>query len=146
MLMVPLDEKTKADLGNHLSSFDTTDQVVEFLTDLSKSAYDGIEKQLGLEITRQHEANVYLGTIDVLWMTHLDTMDDLRAGIGLRGYAQRDPLIEYKREAFDLFEKLIAEIDYEIVHRIYKIPVGAIPPTSAPQGIEIRPQVDISIE
>jgi preprotein translocase subunit SecA len=59
--------------------------------------------------------------MDELWQEHLDNVDDLRAGIGLRAYAQRDPLVEYKKEAFELFERLMDHIDSEVVHRIYKV-------------------------
>src|SRR5690348_3199141 len=60
-------------------------------------------------------------------MDHLDAVENLRQGIGLRGYGQRDPLVEYKNEAFKMFEQLIAGIDDEIVHRIYKIQVQQAP-------------------
>ena len=93
------------------------------------------------------EVFVYLNTIDTLWIEHLDTMDDLRSGIGLRGYAQRDPLIEYKREGFDLFEKLMVEIDYEIVHRIYKVAVqGQAPVSEQPAAVEEKhPEIEIGV-
>src|ERR1700691_260163 len=64
-----------------------------------------------------------LAVIDNIWTNHLDAIDNLRGGIGLRGYAQRDPLVEYKNEAFRMFEQLVFAIDDEIVHRIYKIQV-----------------------
>ena len=76
-------------------------------------------------------------------------MDDLRSGIGLRGYAGREPLVEYRKEAYELFEKLIAEIDYEIVHRIFKVAVQEAPPVPASvlEGAEeVRPTVDVSIQ
>ncbi len=71
-------------------------------------------------------------------MNHLDSIDHLRQGIGLRGYAQRDPLVEYKNEAYRMFETLIIGIDDEIVRRIYKVQVqqgagqAANPPHGAP--------------
>ena len=93
------------------------------------------------------EVFVYLNTIDTLWIEHLDTMDDLRSGIGLRGYAQRDPLIEYKREGFDLFEKLMVEIDYEIVHRVYKIAVQGAAQRPQPVSIEEKhPEIELEAE
>jgi preprotein translocase subunit SecA len=69
------------------------------------------------------EAFVYLNVIDTLWVEHLDSIDDLRVGIGLRSFGQREPLVEYKREAFDMFERLVKTIDSSIVHQIYKISV-----------------------
>ncbi|MBI3573336.1 MAG: preprotein translocase subunit SecA [Candidatus Kerfeldbacteria bacterium] len=67
--------------------------------------------------------NVMLRTIDQLWIEHLDLMDRLREGIGLRGYGQRDPLIEYKKEAFDLFSQLINSINAQIANTVFKITV-----------------------
>ena len=64
-------------------------------------------------------------------MSHLDAIDNLRGGIGLRGYAQKDPLVEYKNEAFRMFEQLFFAIDDEIVHRIYKIHVDHARPDAA---------------
>ncbi len=151
--IVPLDENSKKEIGKKLEEFSSTDGITGFLTDLSKSFYEEREKQVGAETARQMEVFVYLNTIDTLWIEHLDTMDDLRSGIGLRGYAQRDPLIEYKREGFDLFEKLMVEIDYEIVHRVFKIAVqGQSPviaqadPINVNEAVEVRPNVDISLE
>ncbi len=76
------------------------------------------------------ERFVMLSVVDNLWIDHLDAVENLRQGIGLRGYGQRDPLVEYKNEAFAMFEKLIGAIDDEIVHRIYKIQVQQTPPVA----------------
>ena len=75
---------------------------------------------------REVERWVMLSVVDNLWMDHLDAIDDLREGIGLRGYGQRDPLVEYKNEAFKMFEKLIAAIDSEIARRIFRVSVEVI--------------------
>ncbi|MDP3758600.1 MAG: preprotein translocase subunit SecA, partial [Candidatus Daviesbacteria bacterium] len=117
--IIPIDENSKKEIENKIAVLSDPDEIVKFLTDLSGNFYEQREAQVGHDIARQMEVFVYLNTIDTLWIEHLDTMDDLRSGIGLRGYAQRDPLIEYKREGFDLFEKLMVRIDYEIVRRIY---------------------------
>ena len=82
---------------------------------------------MGDELMRQVEKFVLLSVIDNLWMDHLDAIENLRQGIGLRGYGQKDPLVEYKNEAFKMFEQLINAIDDEVVHRIYKIQVQAPP-------------------
>ena len=59
--------------------------------------------------------------MDQMWIEHLDNIDHLRAGIGLRGYGQRDPLVEYKREAFRMFGELLATIDRQVANGIFKI-------------------------
>ena len=121
--IVPFDGNSKKALVKQLEEFNSQEKVSEFLSNLSVELYDAREKQIGPEVARSLETFVYLSTIDTLWIEHLDTVDDLRAGIGLRGYAQRDPLVEYKKEAFDLFERLMANVDADIVHKIYKVPV-----------------------
>ena len=146
--IVPIDVNTKKEIMGQIQVMENADQVIEFLSNLLNHWYQVREKQIGEEIARQMEVFVYLETIDTLWRQHLDSVDDLRAGIGLRGYAGRDPLIEYKKEAFDLFEKLMKEIDYEIVHRIFKLSFQRVPVQAIPQqqGVEIRPQIDIQLE
>jgi len=147
--IVPLDIDSKKDLEKRVSEINSSDEIVKFLIDLSNNFYKEREINVGEETARQMEVFVYLNTIDSLWIAHLDTMDDLRSGIGLRGYAQRDPLIEYKREGFELFEKLMVEIDYEIVHRIYKIAVAGQAPVIQRQEVvveEKHPEIEIGVE
>jgi preprotein translocase subunit SecA len=93
----------------------------DYLMDLAKSAYGQKEKEIGTEDMRRVEKMIMLQTIDTLWMNHLDEIDYLREGIGLRGYGQRDPLIEYKREAFGLFSHLMDNVRSTVVHTIFKI-------------------------
>ena len=108
--------------------FKGTPEKAEFLGNLAKDVYKTREEQMGQDLARQVERFVMLSVLDNLWIDHLDAVENLRQGIGLRGYGQRDPLVEYKNEAFAMFEKLIGAIDDEIVHRIYKIQVQQAPP------------------
>ncbi|MFH1713131.1 MAG: preprotein translocase subunit SecA, partial [Candidatus Jacksonbacteria bacterium] len=92
--------------------------------DLQKAAeeqYQELSKDLDLELKRNIEKTLLLRTIDSLWVNHLDAVENLRVGIGLRGYGQRDPLVEYKREAYEMYQALLAEIDKQVVYNIYKI-------------------------
>ena len=66
------------------------------------------------------ERHIILDAIDRLWQDHLRAMDDLRGSIGLRAYAQKDPLVEYKKEAFNMFDQLMNSIDQEILHNIFR--------------------------
>lgn len=144
--IVPIDDTSKKQIIKQLASL-SHEQTEEFLNNLAVEFYETREKQVGDETARQMEVFVYLNTIDTLWIEHLDTMDDLRSGIGLRGYAQRDPLIEYKREGFELFEKLMVEIDFEIVHRIYKVSVqGENQQHQHIRVEEIHPQIEVGVE
>lgn len=132
--IINFDLASRQQLQQQAGQLPSAEEITKFLIQVARNIYEEREKQLGPELARQMETFVYLNTLDTLWIEHLDTMDDLRAGIGLRGYAQRDPLIEYKKEAFDLFDKLISTIDFEVVHRIYKVSVQG---PMAPQPIQV---------
>jgi preprotein translocase subunit SecA len=86
-------------------------------------AYDellALAKDIGLDWLAI-EKSVLLRSIDSRWIDHLDAMDYMRQGIGLRGYGQRDPLVEYKKEAYRLFNELNAAIQKQVVYAIFKI-------------------------
>jgi preprotein translocase subunit SecA len=101
-------------------------KIIEHLVGLSKEAYNRMEEkylQAGLN-WRDIEKNVLLRSIDSLWVEHIDSMDYMRKGIGWQGYGQRDPLIEYKKEAFRMFSELNNIIQKEVVYGIFKF--GAV--------------------
>lgn len=125
--IIPFDDASKAQLTKQLEGQYDTEAKIEFLSKIAADLYDNREKQVGEETMRQVEKFIMLSVVDNLWTNHLDAIDNLRQGIGLRGYAQRDPLVEYKNEAFRMFEQLIWAIDDEIVHRIYKVQVQPAP-------------------
>ena len=96
-------------------------QVEEELTQALLSTYENKEKLIGPELLRNLERMVFLQIIDSKWKDHLYAMDSLREGIGLRAYGQRDPLIEYKREAFEMFSQMICAIEEDAVQTIFKL-------------------------
>ena len=81
------------------------------------------EQLIGVDRLRMFERMVYLGIIDEKWKEHLREMDDLKEGIGLRGYGQKDPLVEYKREGFQMFVDLLEEINRETLRALFRIPI-----------------------
>ena len=85
--------------------------------------YDAKEKLIGPEAMRQHERVIMLSVLDQLWKDHLLQMDHLKEGIGLRGYGQHDPLVEYKRESFTLFEEMMEHFEEETVRYLYMMRV-----------------------
>jgi preprotein translocase subunit SecA len=121
--IIPFDEESQKQLVKQLQQLHTIDEKTELLNKLTEDLYAQREKEVGEKTMRQVEKFVMLSVIDNLWMNHLDAMDNLRGGIGLRGYAQKDPLVEYKNEGFRMFERLMAGIDDEVVHRIFKIQI-----------------------
>lgn len=137
--IIPFDPASQQQLGKQLAQMHTTEEATEFLTTVARDMYENRQKQISPDLMRQIERWVSLQVIDSFWMEHLDAVDDLREGIGLRGYGQRDPLVEYKNEAFTMFERLMSGIDSEIVHRIYKVQVSQqVPPpeTVMPKNIQ----------
>ena len=84
-----------------------------------KERYDSKEKLIGAEAMRYHERMIMLSVIDGQWKDHLLSMDHLKEGIGLRGYGQKDPLVEYKKESFKLFEAMMDRIEDETVRYLY---------------------------
>ena len=130
--ILPFDELSQKQLVIQLEQQQDSQEREKFLTTLAFDMYDKREEQLGADIMRQIERFVMLSVIDNLWTDHLDAIENLRQGIGLRGYGQRDPLVEYKNEAFAMFEQLMQTIDDEVVHRIYKIQVQQTPPVPQP--------------
>lgn len=139
--IIPFDdsslEKMKGDAPSN------SQELSSFLKKIVGDVYDSRQKTIGETVSRDISKFVSLSVIDTLWISHLDSLDDLREGIGLRAAGQRDPLVEYKAEAFDLFEKLMASIDYEIVHRIFKVQVRQEPAIEQieQKGIEIHPEL-----
>jgi preprotein translocase subunit SecA len=85
------------------------------------AAYEEKEKSMGSDLMRLMERMVFLQIIDTKWKDHLYAMDSLREGIGLRAYGQRDPLIEYKREGFEMFSQMFNSIEEEVVEAVFKL-------------------------
>ncbi len=85
--------------------------------------YDAKERLIGPEAMRHHERIVMLSVLDQLWKDHLLEMDHLKEGIGLRGYGQHDPLVEYKRESFEMFESMMERFEEEAVRYLYLMQV-----------------------
>lgn len=101
--------------------------IAEFLHEKIKTYYEHKENEIGSDILRQVESFVMLQTLDYLWKDHLLSMDHLREGIGLRGYAQKDPLLEYKREGYDMFSSVISRFNEEVCEKLFKVqPVNEV--------------------
>ena len=102
-------------------------QIQEQLSELADEAYEQKEQTQGEGETRLLERLVMLDTIDKLWVRHLTTLDELRGGIGLRAIGQQDPLVTFKREAYDMFSGLNNDIKRTIVHNIYHAQLQRVP-------------------
>ena len=95
------------------------EQWIETLTELVLRKYEEKEAIFKPENMRWHERMILLHIVDQQWKYHLLSMDDLKSGIGLRGYGQKDPLVEYKKESFRMFEAMMARIEEEVVRWLF---------------------------
>ena len=102
------------------------DDVRQYLKDAALKRYEEREAELGSEMMRSLERMILLKNVDSKWMDHLDAMDQLRQGIYLRAYGQRNPLIEYKNEAFEAFQNMIYAIQYDTVSMMYRVKVQVV--------------------
>jgi preprotein translocase subunit SecA len=111
-----------------------TDGLVEHLYGAASEAYDRKVEEVGSDLMPMVERDVMLRTIDWQWMEYLTQMEHFREGIGLRAYGQRDPLVEYKNEAFEMFNELRERIEGNIVSAIYRVQIqrNAPPPPAPP--------------
>ncbi len=98
------------------------DRIIGHLSGVAEQTFISLERSISDQtLTTQVIRSVMLRAVDSLWIEHLDLMDHLREGIGLRGYGQREPLVEYKREAYSLFTQLINSINLQIATTMFKI-------------------------
>ena len=97
----------------------TAEQLTNVLTDQAHKVYEAKEQAIGAPIMRELERVVLLKNVDTKWMDHIDAMTELRNGIGLRAYGQHDPVVEYKREGFDMFDAMIDAIREDTVRMIF---------------------------
>ncbi len=97
------------------------EELLSFLKERAFQAYEAREEELGPEALREIERLVVLRVVDEKWMDHLDAMDQLREGIGLRAYGQKDPLVEYKFESYGMFQNMVAAIQDDVVRYVFRV-------------------------
>ncbi len=97
------------------------EEIVDSFRETARELYDEMEAELAAETMRKLERQVMLRVIDSLWVQHLTSMENLRQGIGLEAFGQRDPLVMYKKQGHEKFQELQAGIQFEIVHTIYNL-------------------------
>jgi len=110
-----------------------------------KARYEAKEKLIGAEAMRYHERMIMLSVIDAQWKDHLRDMDHLKEGIGLRGYGQHDPLVEYKRESFDMFEAMMRRFQEETVRYLYLMQILERPEMARTVGSDQGPDAGVAV-
>ncbi len=132
-----IEVKAMFSLPSHINEkyvLDHPEEIYGEIVEEMRKAYGAKEKELGEEKMRMLERLVLLGTIDRLWVYHLTALEEMREGIGLTGYGGRDPLVEFKREAYDMFDQLKGHIRQNVSRRIFHVtltPQAAPPPPPA---------------
>lgn len=132
MEIIPFDEASKDRVKEEIKKLSDKEKVRQLLKKVIEDIHRSREKQTSEKVMRQIEKFAYLGSIDNKWMDHIDHIDGLREGVRLRGYAQKDPIAEFKSEAYGLFEGLLDRIDEELSHRIFRVGVAQAPRPEIP--------------
>ena len=133
------------------------DELTEELIRRAKAAYENKEKEIGVDFLRHLERIILLDVVDSKWKDHLRNMDNLREGIGLRAYGQKDPLVEYKREAFEAFQEMIHVIKEDTLEFIFRVqpairasadfqPANKASAPARPVGGGLRPEEKIPLK
>ncbi len=130
--IVPFDDSSVKKIKIELGKVNNREEIKNLLNRIIEDVYLAREKDLGDKLMRQVEKFAYLSSIDRHWIDHIDHLDGLREGVRLRAYGQRDPLVEFKNEAYELFEGLIERIDSELARRIFRIGIVGQPRPEIP--------------
>jgi preprotein translocase subunit SecA len=119
-----------------------TDEIIDVVWALAKNSYEEKDRMVGGELLRRVERDIMLQIVDQQWKDHLYSLDHLKEGIGLRGYGQRDPLVEYKKESYALFQDMKARIEEEIVRYLFWLrPVLNEEAPAAPRARRATPMI-----
>lgn len=129
--ILPLNSTDRGHLQKDLEkSNDPVDILIKILT----SAWQSRLEMFGQDLANSILSYSVVSTLDPLWVEHLTALDDLRDGVRLRGYAQKDPLVEYRKEGYEMFQKLMAQFEYNLARKIFRLePVS--PQTKTPKNI-----------
>ena len=117
MFLAP-DELNLSD--EELAGYDV-DELVELVSDKAREVYAAKEEEIGESVMRELERVIMLRVVDEYWMDQIDAMNELKQGIVLRAYGQADPVVEYKREGYEMFEQMIAAIQEETLRRLFLV-------------------------
>jgi preprotein translocase subunit SecA len=113
----------------------TSPEVIDTIWERLKVKYEHKEQQIGPEAMRTYERIIMLNIIDAQWKDHLLSLDHLKQGIGLVGYGQKDPLVEYKKQSFTLFQEMLDRIDTTTIRSLFNLQVVS---EQAPESLQQR--------
>ena len=113
--------ESELNLSDEELAAQSVDELVEMVTEKATAVYAAKEEELTPIVMRELERVIMLRVVDEYWMDQIDAMNELKQGIGLRAYGQSDPVVEYKREGFEMFEQMIAAIQEETLRRLFTV-------------------------
>jgi preprotein translocase subunit SecA len=116
----------------------SSDELRDMVWERVRTRYEEKEKIVPPDLLRRVERDLMLQIVDAQWKDHLYSLDHLKEGIGLRGYGQRDPLVEYKKESFTLFQDMRRRIEEEIVRYLWWLKISADDPGAGPEAVPVR--------
>jgi preprotein translocase subunit SecA len=116
------------------------EDLTELATRQIREVYEDKERRFTAAMLRQLEKIIMLQTIDSLWKDHLLNMDHLKEGIGLRGYGQKNPLQEYQKEGFDMFEEMAHRIQEDVVQKLFTVEIARESSAQELEARQVRPQ------
>jgi preprotein translocase subunit SecA len=111
------------------------EQVAQYLFKLAIEQWQKRTEYFGKELTAGISSYAIVKTLDPLWVEHLTALDDLRDGVRLRGYAQKDPLVEYRKEGYEMFQKLMSQYQYNLCRTLFRLEPVSAPVVEKPQNI-----------
>jgi preprotein translocase subunit SecA len=129
--ILPLSETDRTRLKNDLEKSDNSD---DFLLNLLKGQWKQRSDYFGKDLANSILSYSIIRSLDPLWVEHLTALDDLRDGVRLRGYAQKDPLIEYRKEGYEMFQKLMGQYQYNLARMLFRLEPVTSPPPVAPSS------------
>jgi preprotein translocase subunit SecA len=129
----PVETEERAEIGD--------DELQERLLETARASFEARRQLVTEETFREVEKAVLLHTVDTCWQEHLHEMDELKEGVGFAGVAGKDPLLVYQKEAFEMFESLIARIDSESIRNLFQLRIDAGPPPEARRDTPSRSQL-----
>jgi preprotein translocase subunit SecA len=132
--LIAINDKDVADILKSKSVMDLKEHIMKEV----KKEFEKREKEYGSELWKEVVKSIFLSTIDKYWTDHLTAIEDLREGINLRGYAQLDPLVEYKNEAFSLFETTMNDIPYDATRKLFKMELTQMEKPQQPEHKHIQ--------
>ncbi len=131
--ILPLDPQSRAAVKKTLE--DPTTDISQKLFEMCQAAWSERTEFFGQAISQDIIRFIIVSTLDPLWVEHLTGLDNLREGVRLRGYAQKDPLVEYRKEGFEMFQKLVGTYEYNLVRKLFRIQIETSLPSDVPKNI-----------